>query len=73
MFEVNGYKGCLKRIENGDKIIEQLITFLESRAEVEDLYAKRLHEWDEKVKSKTIAKCDKFSQTVLLGKKRSVT
>ena len=68
LFEVNGYKSCLKRIENGDKIIEQLITFLESRAEVEDIYAKRLHEWDEKMKSKTLPKCDKFAQSVLLGK-----
>ena len=64
---MNGYKGCLKRIENGDKVVEQLINFLESRSEVEDVYAKRLHDWDEKVKGKIIQKCDQFSQKVLLG------
>ena len=72
-FEVNGYKGCLKRIENGDKVVEQLIHFLESRSEVEDVYAKRLHDWDEKVKGKTIQKCDQFSQKVLFGKKLLTT
>jgi len=66
LFEVNGYKNCLKRLENGDKIIEQLIAFLESRAEVEDIYAKRLHEWDEKMKLKIVPKCDQFAQSVLL-------
>ena len=41
-----GAKSIAKQVDNGEKFADGLIKFLQSRAEIEAAYAKRLKDWE---------------------------
>merc|ERR1712048_424215 len=64
-WEIGQYKRTVQRIEHGDRQCNEMIKFIQERAEVEDLYYRKLREWQMRW-ARNLEKSTEYN-TALLG------
>lgn len=66
-WEIGMFKRTVKRIEDGDRICDQMIKFIHERADIEEMYCRKLREWQLRW-AKSLEKSPEYNTALLTWK-----